>query len=976
MDTLSFLRLVWPEQGLYLLAIPKSFVNADGETVEYHKHFAFTTAEAAAAQAELMAAQTNVFFATSSVLKDYTAMNKTQRDVLGVKVRGGDNAGRAKAFWLDIDVKDRDDCYPSQQEAAAALRQFCQSMGLPKPYVVSSGGGLHVYWPLTTSIDAAAWRDHAAILKALTQSAGLRADPSRTSDVASILRPVGTYNWKTGEARPVELVVEGKVTDTNEFLTKLRTLKEQTGVEVYEPRVMHNLGELPAYLSGVVADNEAAAQGAGIPNPLASKVVSHCQQLMWQKNNPALVSEPSWYAMIGCLRHCEKGEKAIHLMSQGHPQYSVNRTDDKIIQHENSGSGPTLCHTFEMHNPRGCDGCPLKGKIKTPLQAVRDLPEAPPATVELAQPDGSVAVIEMPPPPEPYKRVLVPGKDYGSIAIVLEVDGRQLTEVIYDYDVYPTRMIFDERENTYMVVIRRWLPHEGWSDFTVSTGKFYDKKQLAITLGNMGVMADVSKIEVLVQYMVAYIRDLQKHAAANVIYAQLGWRDDKGIFVLPDRVVSRAGVERVEPSINVKNALSWREPQGSLEVWKQVVSIYERPQMVGFQFAFGVGFGSPLFRFTNFAGAIVSIIGKRGAGKSSAALCANSIWGHTKNGWVDMQHDTWKSFYGKLGALNNLPSTYDEITNLDPERLSDLAYAITKGQGRQRLQANGQAQENFGNWQAMMLTTANASLHGRLAIAKADSSAEASRIFEYELPQNTLTKIEADENFDKLNDHFGLAAEPYAAKLLERYDWARDRVKYWIKVIDKEASVLSSERFWSAVPACVLTGFELANEAGLTNADIGRLREFAVARIREMRGVVNETAATPESMVSDYINSNLRSMVVLQSEASGSTLAHVTMSPTSDKLRIRLERHNGRLYLDRADFRRHCSAAGFDPKQVAGELMGKGVLKAMDTKIVLGKGTQFSTAQSWCWLLDFNHPALSGVAGIIDNGAAVQGETA
>lgn len=78
-------------------------------------------------------------------------------------------------------------------------------------------------------------------------------------------------------------------------------------------------------------------------------------------------------------------------------------------------------------------------------------------------------------------------------------------------------------------------------------------------------------------------------------------------------------------------------------------------------------------------------------------------------------------------------------------------------------------------------------------------------------------------------------------------------------------------------------------------------------------------------MVSDYINFNMRSMIVIGSDAVGTTLAHVTMSPSSDKLRIRLERHNGRLYFDRADFRRHCSANGFDPKAVASELTTKGI---------------------------------------------------
>lgn len=981
MDTLSFLRLIWPEGGLYLLAEPRTYRGKEGEEVPYFQHYAHNTVESAAASAVHRAAQgASVFYALASVKDDYSNLKKPEREALGVKVRGihksgHDNTFAVKSFWLDLDVGDDPKKYLTQADAAAALRGFYKAMGLPKPYVVSSGGGLHVYWPLADSISSEEWRTHSAILKALTVSAGLKADPSRTADVASILRPVGTFNHKTDVSRPVQCVVEGEVTPAAAFLATLQRLKEMTGVVVQEyvrRDVANALGALPSWLAGTAEVNEQAAQGAGLPPPKASNVVKHCQQLMAQKTNPMAVSEPSWYAMVGCLRFCSNGDKAVHLMSQGHTEYSQDRTDTKLIQHENSGTGPTLCATFESHNPGGCDGCPMRGKIKTPLQSVRELPVAPPAQVEMAQPDGTSVMLEIPPPPSPFKRILIPGKDHGSIAIIIEAEGRQFDEVIYDYDIYPVRMIFDEREGVYMVVLRRWLPHEGWSEVNVPTGRFYDKKQLAITLGNIGVMADASKIEILVQYMVAYIRDLQKHAAANVIYAQLGWRDDKHLFILPDRVVSKTGVERIEPSVNVKNSLGWREPQGDLEVWKKVVAIYEREGMVGFQFGFGVGFAAPLFRFTNFNGAIVSLVGKRGAGKSSAALCANSIWGHTRNGWMDMQHDTWKSFYGKLGALNNLPATYDEVTNLEPDKLSDLAYAITKGQGRQRLQANGQAQENYGNWNTMMLTTSNSSLHGRLAMAKADSSAEASRIFEYELPQNTLTKIEADENFDKLNDHFGLAAEPYASALLNNSEWVRERVKYWIKRIDTEAGVGSSERFWSAVPACVLAGFEVANKIGLTNASTDRLLAFAVEQIKVMRGTVVETVSTAESMVSDYINSNMRSMIVIGSDAVGTTMAHVTMSPSSDKLRIRLERHNGRLYFDRADFRRHCSANGFDPKAVASELTTKGILKASDTKIVLGRGTTFSTTQSWCWLLDFNHPSLSGVAGLVDSAPTAQ----
>ena len=977
MDTLSFMRLIWPEAGIYLLAVPAKYVK-DGKEIQYFNHVAYPSIEAASTAAIAMdcdrESPVNVFFALATVRNDYTHMNKAKRDAAEVKVRGrhksgADNTDQVRAFWLDLDVKADPNAYATQQEAGLALRAFCQSMALPKPLVVSSGGGLHAYWPLTTSIDGETWQAHAAILKALTESWGLRADPSRTADVASILRPVGTYNWKTASPRPVQVVVPAEAVDTQTMLHKLQALQQSTQVVIPERRdyaaPASALGTVPEHLRGSAEINAEAATGAGMAQPLAREVVQRCRQLLWQLNNPQLVTEPQWYAMIGCMRFADKGFKAIHNLSAKHPSYSEQATNDKIAQHEASSTGPTLCQTFRNHNPSGCDGCPMRDNIKTPLQTLRVLEEAPLAVIQVETESGTVSM-EMPPPPFPFKRVVAPGCDAGRIAIrVDEADGSATEEVIYEYDIYPVKLNWDERDSAYYVAVRSWLPHEGWQEYQIPAGKFFDRRNLSQTLGSMGVMVNPEKVEELVRYMVAYIRELQKLSAAATVYAQLGWRDDKNIFVLPDRVVTPQGAKPIEPSPNIQNALGWLPAAGDLEVWKQVVSIYNRPGLEALLFGFGVGFAAPLFRFTNFDGAVVSMVGSRGTGKSSSALCANSIWGHKKMGWMDIEQDTWKAFYGKLGVLNNIVATFDEITNLPGDVMSKLAYTITKGQGRQRLQQNGQAQENYGNWNTMMLTTSNASLHSRLAAVKADSSAEASRIFEYMVPAGTLAKREADDAFDKLNDHFGLAGPVYAQYIVTNRDLVRDRVRYWIREIDMLSGTGSSERFWSAVAASVLAGFEAANACGLTTANITTLRDFAVQQIHNMRGTVTEQVRSPESMIADYINSNLRSMIVLNSDPVGKTLAQVTIAPTSDKLRIRLERHLGRLYIDRADFRRFCAERNADPKQIQDALRESGVLLAEGTRMVLGKNTIYSGAQSYCWLLDFNSPALSGVAGVV-----------
>lgn len=986
-DTLEFLRLVWPSNGQYLILIPIQFPDkVTGKTIKSFKHFAYQTIEEAATAAQSLANDrdnpVDVFFALGSVKEDLTRMRKEDREALGKKVRGvhrsgHDNTCEVKAFWLDLDVKADPQAYATQPEAATALREFCQAMGLPKPMVTSSGGGLHVYWPLTEALDPDKWQHYASILKQLSDSWGLRADPSRTADRASVLRPVGTHNWKTGAPRTVQVVMASQPVSTDAFLQRLAYLVETMNLPpVQPPRHQLNVAQgmvLPGTpLAGnplaaavdVAAMNEAAAAGAGYEQADPREVVAKCPQLAWQAANQAAVPEPLWYAMIGCLRHAKDGAKAVHFMSRQSPTYDVIVTDMKLQQHADGGFPPSLCATFEHHRPGGCDGCPFRGKIKTPLQVVRKLEQVAPPVVQLAAAAGTVS-IALPPPPPPFKRVVNPMTGTARIAMTVgDKNGVEEDIVLYEYDLYPSRLIFDERENRYNVVVHRWLPKDGWKEFDIPTGKLYDRKQLAMTLGDIGVMPDLGHVEEIVQYLVGYIRDLQKVAAASTIYAQLGWRPEMDKFVLPDRIITASGVEPITVSRNITNALSWMEPRGDLEVWKRIVAAYERPGMEAHQFGFGVGFASPLFAFTNFGGMLVSMIGERGAGKSSSAMSANSIYGHPKMGWADRENDTARAFVQKLGVLNNLPATYDEHTNLDGDMVSDLCYMVSKGQGRQRLQQNGDAAQNHGNWHLMMLMTGNRSLNARLATAKADSSAEAARVFEYTVPPQTMSKADADLNWGPgglIFDNFGLAGEPYIRHVIQNQAWAKERVKYWVREVDTAGNVNSGERFWSAGVACVLTGFELANQCGLTNADIGRLFTFAIRVIHSMRAEVEENTRSPIGLVSEYINSNLRSMIVLTSDANTQGLAQVQHAPTSDRLRIRLERHTGRLYIDRADFRRFCAKAQIDPNTVQRELTNAGVLRANATRIVLGRDTVFRTAQTMCWLLDANAPALAGV---------------
>jgi hypothetical protein len=142
------------------------------------------------------------------------------------------NAIAARAFWIDIDCGAQKAAsgrgYATQTEALAALLDFCKGNALAEPtHIVDSGGGLHVYWAFTGSIERWTWLTSARQLKRLTTSSGLMADPSRTADIASVLRLPGTLNQKYTPPRPVSLLKADDSLHAHDFLTALRNAHER-----------------------------------------------------------------------------------------------------------------------------------------------------------------------------------------------------------------------------------------------------------------------------------------------------------------------------------------------------------------------------------------------------------------------------------------------------------------------------------------------------------------------------------------------------------------------------------------------------------------------------------------------------------------------------------------------------------------------------------------------------------------------------
>jgi len=127
MDTLEFLRRVLPSEG-YVVSITLN--KGQGPRQGFHSDIAALASNIDA----LNSAGNNVYYAVASFV-DRRAGRKQE------------NVHLIKALYLDIDCGP-DKPFPHWKQGLRALGEFVATNKLPKPMIVASGNGLHVYWVL------------------------------------------------------------------------------------------------------------------------------------------------------------------------------------------------------------------------------------------------------------------------------------------------------------------------------------------------------------------------------------------------------------------------------------------------------------------------------------------------------------------------------------------------------------------------------------------------------------------------------------------------------------------------------------------------------------------------------------------------------------------------------------------------------------------------------------------------------------
>ena len=844
--------------------------------------------------------------------------------------RTHENVAYVRALWVDIDcgptkaVPDEKGIikgYIDQATGLAEFKKFCKNVGLPQPILVSSGYGIHAYWLLEETITRTDWEPLANRLRELCVEQGFIVDPA-VFEASRVLRVPGTYNFK---AEPVEVTVLNEVTQRMTY-AQVKELLGAPDPELEDerpdfiPRAMSPLME--SVMQNKVKRFKTimlkSAQGEG------------CNQLMHCYENQATLDYNLWRSALSIATFCIDRDSAIHKMSAEHPDYDRFKTEYKVDDLQRTG-GPHHCATFEKQNPTSCEGCKHKGKIKSPIMLGVEIEEAEDKDydVVIEAEDGEVETVRIPEYPFPFFR----GKN-GGIYRRPATDEAE-PDLVYEHDLYIIKRLTDPDIGE-TLLFRLHLPRDGMKEFAIPLGVLSSKDKLREALASKGVGLFSKQVDLMCVYVITAVKNLQVMRKADIMRTQFGWVDNDSKFILGDREITKDGVYYSPPSHITKAVAEHLNEHGDFEKWKEVFNMYAQPGLEPHAFAALTAFGSPLLKFTGMSGAIINLIhSSSGSGKSTALFMCNSVWGHpVKN--ASIWKDTFNAKMHRLGVMNNLPNTIDEITNTSPMEFSDLSYSISQGRGKNKMRGSvNEERVNLTSWNGMTLTSSNASFYQKLGAAKDSPDGESMRLLEYEIKPNNLIDVQVGKQmFDhQLRENYGFAGEIYAQWLVNNLEDAKDLVRKIQAKLDKEVKFTQRERFWSAVAACNIAGGLIAKNLQLHDYDMKAVYDWLKGMLGEMREDIKPPISNPASTLGEFINGHMNHALVVNGEndARSNMIPMPTMEPRGE-LFIRYEPDTKLLWIAAKPFKDFCVARQINYKDLLNELKEANVFKEAANK--------------------------------------------
>ena len=808
------------------------------------------------------------------------------------------NAKELNSFFIDIDCG-ANKAYADQTEGIEALQKFLANTDFTKPtVVVNSGRGLHAYWVLEQPITREEWKPIAERFKALCQEHKFEADPAVTADVARILRIPETLNFKDPDnPLPTKVLKAGKRVSLSAFSEKLPVIDlldipgKKPFIRQMDPMTLALMGNYQSKFKTILIKS---VNGEG------------CEQIANAFRNQDLLEEPLWRAALSIANACVDGSVGIHKISEQHPEYSANRT----IKKANETKGPYTCATFKTLNPSACEGCTLK--VTSPIQIGREI-------VEAAEEDNVVTQVEevtkeeitynIPTYPFPYFR----GKVGGVYRRADPNKEDDKDELIYPYDMYVVKRIHDPDDGE-TLLLRLHLPKDGVREFILPLTSALSKEKFINAVAQQGVAILGKRQDLLMSYVTRWVEELQAMGKSEIARKQFGWLEDNSAFIIGDREICADGRVLYSPPTSVTvPIIPAMKSRGDFHTWRDIINAYGRPNMEQRAFALFMGFGGPLMKFVGegmLDGFLLNLVSQKGgSGKTTLLHAINSIYGSPKPLLLSYK-DTHNHRMQRMGTMQSLTPTIDELTNLEPKAMSSLVYDITSGKGKNRMSAKANVERtNVTTWQIPVVSSSNRRVKDALLTTKSFPEPELLRILEDEIlpdPDNDPTWSKA--HFGRLMSNYGHAIDPFIKYVATNLPTVIELLGRVNRKLDRAANITNTERFWSAGIAIDLTGGIIAHNLGLHNIPIEPVFQHAINLVNNTRNKNNEEFSHVADYLGGFLQRHYQDILVINGKTHSRTgLEQAPIREPRGKVVVRYEPDTKLLFVVNKEWRDDCA---------------------------------------------------------------------
>lgn len=748
----------------------------------------------------------------------------------------------ASALWLDMDVG-KDGGYATLADAREGVNRLTAAFA-PPSIVVMSGAGLHLYWLLEAPVSLAQWQDMGERLKALCKQHGILQDPTRTADPASILRPPGTTNRKHGTVVAARRL--GPALSTAWIADTLQP------VAVQEVR--------PTFLPLAGGGDDLTANV--YPKTYVKGVLRGCQQIARSVlARGANDAEPMWTAVLRTLSAADDCTDALlHKVSDGHPGYDAGACQQKIDHVRDMA--PARCSAFEELAPGGCDGCPYRGSVESPIVLGQENRMEGPKAVELpaAGPTTMSFVLPEPEPTDVY-RFDIADTPSGPVVRyqekVKDDTGRMVWsgrwKVLSSALYWPIGRRRDAISGIVESVYKVKLPMDDIVEVVVPMASLVKSDGFFSFLGSAGVHVsphDKQARGAHVAYNNAWWQKLTRDMPSTIAHDTYGWvRDEQGQLRALVAAMQYNMDGTIEEPALTGNALSIKQfvrMQGSLDGWKEAALVFCRP---GHEISLVTILATLFSPFTaanngvcDNPAAISLYSNITGAGKTSTLEVAASAWFDPR--LAKPSSDSTKPFISRtMMAMRDLPLMWDEVTEADPTTLINLVYNVPNGQGRGTSSQTGKVILPP-NVHCQVVVTTNNPLRGVVAEEKqAQQEAPQARLVEWTMQRDPhlQRQLMTDNPIRRTAVNFGHAGDWWARYLLgamdntNRMNQLIDRYIEARRRIEQQVPGDNSYRFFASMAGAAIVGAMYIEETGFLPIKAADVEAFVLGRLLPMQ---------------------------------------------------------------------------------------------------------------------------------------------